>query len=140
VRDTTEHLKLTRQARGAEILGELTELAGSLTFLHLGLRLMNLMRPYNLIVTNVPGPPIPLYLLGARLLAGYPMVPLFEKQGLGVAIFGYDGRLYIGFNGDWDLMPDLHHFATDVETSFDELHAAATEPEVRPLSAARASR
>jgi WS/DGAT/MGAT family acyltransferase len=139
VLETTDYLKRTRQARGAKILGDLAELAGSLTFLHLGVRMMQLLNPYNLIVTNVPGPPVPLYLLGARLLAGYPMVPLFENQGLGVALFSYDGTLFWGFNGDWDLVPDLNHFANDVETSFDELHALATTTEVRSLAARRAS-
>ena len=74
-----------------------------------------------------------------RLVAGYPMVPLFENQGLGVAIFSYDDRLFWGFNGDWDLMPDLHHFANDVETSFEELHAFATAREVRTLTGHRLS-
>jgi diacylglycerol O-acyltransferase len=139
VHETTEHLKRTRQARGAQILADLSELAGSLTFLHVGVRLMGRVNPYNLIVTNVPGPPVPLYLLGARLVAGYPMVPLFENQGLGVAIFSYDDSLFWGFNADWDLVPDLHHFANDVEASFEELHAIATATEVRTLTGRRAS-
>ena len=139
VRETTEHLKRTRQARGAQILGELAELAGSLTFLHLGVRLMQWFNPYNLIVTNVPGPPVPLYLLGARLVAAYPMVPLFENQALGVALCSYDDALAFGFNADWDLVPDLHHFASDVETSFEELHAIATTTEVRTLAGRRVS-
>jgi hypothetical protein len=139
VRETTDELKRTRQARGAEILGDAAELAGSLTFLHLGVRMMQWLQPYNLIVTNVPGPPVPLYLLGARLLAGYPMVPLFENQGLGVALFSYEDSLSWGFNADWDLVPDLHHFANDVETSFEELHAIATATEVRLLAGRRVS-
>jgi hypothetical protein len=139
VRKTTEHLKRIRQARGAQILADLSELAGSLTFLHVGVRLMRRMNPYNLIVTNVPGPPVPLYLLGARLVAGYPMVPLFENQGLGVAIASYDDSLFWGFNADWDLVPDLNRFADDVETSFEELHALATATEVRTLTGRRAS-
>src|SRR5262249_13163938 len=98
VRDTTEELKRTRHALGAQILGDLSELVGSLTILHLGVRLMQRANPYNLIVTNVPGPPVPLYLLGARLLEGYPLVPLFENQALGVALFSYLDRLYWGFN------------------------------------------
>ncbi len=139
VRETTDELKRTRQARGAEILGDAAELAGSLTFLHLGVRLMQWLQPYNLIVTNVPGPPVPLYLLGARLLAGYPMVPLFENQGLGIALFSYEDSLSWGLNADWDLVPDLHHFANDVETSFEELHAIATATEVRLLAGRRVS-
>jgi diacylglycerol O-acyltransferase / wax synthase len=139
VRDTTEELKRTRHALGAQILGDLAELAGSLTFLHLGVRLMQRANPYNLIVTNVPGPPVPLYLLGARLLEGYPLVPLFENQALGVALFSYGDHLFWGFNGDWDLVPDLNHFADDVEASFDELYAAAIEQEPRSLAGRRIS-
>jgi WS/DGAT/MGAT family acyltransferase len=139
VRETTDALKRTRHALGAQILGELAELAGSLTFLHIGVRLMQRANPYNLIVTNVPGPPVPLYLLGARLVEGYPLVPLFENQALGVAIFSYEDRLFWGFNGDWDLVPDLNHFASDVATSFDELHAAAIDQEPRSLAGRRIS-
>jgi WS/DGAT/MGAT family acyltransferase len=132
VRETTERLKATRQARGAQILAGLAELAGSLTFLHLGVRLMQAINPYNLIVSNVPGPPIPLYLLGAPLVAGYPMLPLFENQGLGVALFSYGEHLFWGFNGDWDLMPDLNHLVRDMQASFDDLHAAAIGTAERP--------
>ncbi len=52
------------------------------------------LQPFNVIVTNVPGPQFPLYLNGARLEAAYPFVPLFEGQGLGIALFSYDGTLH----------------------------------------------
>jgi hypothetical protein len=58
---------------------------------------------------------------------------------LGVALFSYDDRLFWGFNGDWDLVPDLHHFANDVETSLDELHAIASTTEVRAIGGRRLS-
>ncbi len=76
---------------------------------------------YNMIVTNVPGPQTALYMLGARVTDLYPQVPLFENQGLGVALFSYDGRLCWGFNADRDLIPDLHAFVESVEQSFQEL-------------------
>jgi diacylglycerol O-acyltransferase len=62
----------------------------------------------NLIVTDVPGPQVPLYLLGARLLEGYPFVPMMANQALGIALLSYDGGLYWGFNADWDALADLH--------------------------------
>ena len=62
----------------------------------------------NLIVTDVPGPQVPLYLLGARLLEGYPFVPMMANQALGIALLSYDGGLYWGFNADWDAIADLH--------------------------------
>jgi WS/DGAT/MGAT family acyltransferase len=130
VRRTTERLKKTNQAQGIEILTQLGEL--STPILTLGVGLAARMNPYNLIVTNVPGPQTPLYLLGAPMIEGFPHVPLFENQGLAVALFSYNGRLCWGFNADWDLVPDLDVFVAAVERSFNELYAAATHDARRP--------
>jgi WS/DGAT/MGAT family acyltransferase len=81
--------------------------------------------PANMIVTNVPGPQIPLYMMGARLLGMYPMVPLLPGGGLGVALFSYEGKLCWGFNPDPELVPDLASFVGDVAAAFEELRAAA---------------
>jgi WS/DGAT/MGAT family acyltransferase len=120
VQTMTARLKETKQALGPEVLSRVAELAmpGVLT---LGVRLAARLSPYNMIVTNVPGPPVPLYFRGARLVAGYPLVPLFEKQGLGVALFSYMDRLCWGFNADWDLVPDLDDFSAAIAASFHEL-------------------
>jgi hypothetical protein len=109
---------------GAEILTRVTDWTPS-TLLALGTRLAHRGLPFNLVVTNVPGPQVPLYLLGARMQEIYPLVPLFARLGLGVALFSYAGRLHWGFNADWDVVPDLHDFVRAIEDSFDELHAAA---------------
>jgi WS/DGAT/MGAT family acyltransferase len=124
VREMTARLKESRQERGPEVLGQAVDLAGG-AFLALGVRLVSRLSPYNLIVTNIPGPPGPLYLVGARLLAGYPLVPLFENQGLAIALFSYDGRLFWGLNADLDLVPDLEDFVTAIAVSFSELHDLA---------------
>ncbi len=110
--------------RGAELIEELSDrtfdaiLSG---FVQLAAR----THAYNLVVTNVPGPPRPVYLLGARMTEIYPLVPLFTGQGLGVALFSYDGWLRWGLNADWSAFPDLHDFAEDLEHEFGRLHAAA---------------
>ena len=91
----------------------------------LAVQLATRSRPFNLVVTNVPGPQIPLYLLGAPLQEIYPMVNLLLNQGLGVALFSYAGRLCWGCISDWDLVPDLHDFIGDIEASFAELEAVA---------------
>ena len=57
-------------------------------------------RAFNLVVTNVPGPPFPLWLLGAPLRELYPLVPLFENQTVGVAMFSYHGTMFVGFTFD----------------------------------------
>ena len=85
------------------------------------------VQPYNLIVSNVPGPQLPLYVLGARLLELYPMAPLFERQGLGVAVMSYHGRLCWGLTADRDLAPDLPAMAEDLDAALAELLEAAPE-------------
>lgn len=120
----TSNLKESKSALGAEVLTQMAEWMGP-TILHLGVRLSNRVRPYNMVVTNVPGPQFPFYMNGAKLLAVYPQVPLFERVGLGVALFSYMGKIFWGFNADWDLVPDLNHFVKAVETSFRELYSAA---------------
>jgi hypothetical protein len=94
-----------------------------------------LSRPFNLVVTNVPGPQVPLYLLGAPLLECYPMLALLPSQGLGVALFSYAGKLCWGFLADFDLVPDLHEVVQAVAASFEELRVVAGEPSLRAQSA-----
>jgi WS/DGAT/MGAT family acyltransferase len=120
---TTAGLKASHQARGVEVLAQVAELFDPI--MTLGVRLARRLHPYNLIISNVPGPQFPLYLLGARLRAGYPIVPLFESQGFGIATFSYDGTLFWGLNACWDLIPDLDVFVAALETSFQELREAA---------------
>jgi len=71
------------------------------------------------------GPQFPAYIVGSRMLACYPLVPLFRDQALGVALFSYDGRLYWGFNADWDALPDLHDVVDAVDEEFLTLARAA---------------
>jgi diacylglycerol O-acyltransferase / wax synthase len=78
-------------------------------------------RIFNLVVTNVPGPQVPLYAAGARMLETYPVVPLADGQGLTVGITSYDGRLFYGFNADRDALPDVDVLAATVDEAFDEL-------------------
>ena len=130
VNRTTTALKEKREALGADSVMRILEWTGT-AILSLGVRFANRMSPYNLIVTNVPGPPFPLYFLGAKLLEAYAQVPLFTNQGLGVALFSYEDKLFWGFNGDWDLMPDLADFAADVDLSFRELSRAAGSKRAR---------
>jgi WS/DGAT/MGAT family acyltransferase len=118
--EETSRLKASGQARGSEVLEEISDwtVAGLLTTLS---RLAAARRAFNLVVTNVPGPGFPVFLGGARLLASYPLVPLFENQALGVAILGYDGALCWGFNADRDALPDLHDFVLALESEFELL-------------------
>ena len=131
VREMTASLKQAKQAQGIAALIQAADWVGTIP-LTLGVRLTEWLHPYNLIVSNVPGPQFPLYLLGAEMLAGYPLVPLFSNQTLTVAIFSYVGKLCWGVNADWDLVPDLHDFVKAVSLSFDELRRS-----VKPRTARR---
>ncbi|MCW5892417.1 MAG: wax ester/triacylglycerol synthase family O-acyltransferase [bacterium] len=124
VRETTARLKAVRMELGAELLGRAAEHAVP-GVLGLGVRLTARLSPYNLIVTNVPGPPIPLWLLGARLCAGFPQVPLFEHQALGIALFSYDGQLCWGINTDWDGVSDPGEVVEALRRASAELCGAA---------------
>ena len=61
----------------------------------------------NVVVSNIPGPDVPLYLAGARMVAMYPVGPVAEGVGVNVTVFSYLGTLYLGLQGCWDLVPDL---------------------------------
>ncbi|MEE8558950.1 MAG: WS/DGAT domain-containing protein, partial [Myxococcota bacterium] len=88
-----------------------------------------------MVVTNVPGPQIPMYMSGARLLEIYPHVPLIDNLGLGIALMSYDGKLCWGFNADYDLVPDLPAFVHLVEQSFEDLRSVADEARTREATA-----
>jgi WS/DGAT/MGAT family acyltransferase len=122
IRRVTEELKRSRQALGVQMMMAAAEWAPQ-ALLSLGARAAS--GPINMIVTNVPGPQFPLYQLGARLIELYPLVPLLENTGLGVALFSYDGQMCWGFNADYDLLPDLRIFVRAVDASFRELCAVA---------------
>jgi WS/DGAT/MGAT family acyltransferase len=124
VRDQTTHLKRTDQALGASTIVGLSTGAPT-ALVSLGARLASGVRPFNMTVTNVPGPQFPLYLLGSRLQATYPLVPLWQSHGVGVALFSYMGRLYWGLNSDFDLIADLPAFAAALESAFADLLKAA---------------
>lgn len=104
VRQATSELKRSNQAMVLDFLMKAAEYVPS-SLVGAGLGIAS--EPMNMIVTNIPGPPIPLYLLGAKLLELQPLVPLLEGTGLGVALFSYDGKLHVGFNADYERVPDL---------------------------------
>ncbi len=128
VRRTTAELKESHQALGADTLSQVTEWTGSL-LLSLGARLVTYGSPFNLVVTNVPGPRGPLYLLGARMLEAHPAVPLIGNLALGIALFSYGDTLSWGFTADWDLVPDLHEMVRATASAFAELRSAASAGE-----------
>jgi diacylglycerol O-acyltransferase / wax synthase len=123
--ETTRWLKdQSQQAASARAFEHLAD--GTTSSLVSGLlSIATRRRAFNLVVTNVPGPPFPLWLLGAPLRALYPLVPLFENQTVGVAMFSYRGAMFVGLSADADAVSDLDDLAADLATSTGELVAAA---------------
>jgi diacylglycerol O-acyltransferase len=138
VTETTRELKRSRQAQGVETLEEMSELGPAALFAQFA-RLTALTRPFNVVVTNVPGPQVRVYFLGAPLLAAYPLVPLYRNQALGIALFSYDGGLFWGLNADWDALPDLHLLVEALAAEFEALRRAAGIAERRPPRSAAAA-
>jgi WS/DGAT/MGAT family acyltransferase len=133
IRETTEALKESRQALGAEIiLGLMEQMPSSL--ISLGAQAAG--GTMNSMVTNVPGPQFPLYLLGSEMRALYPQVPLMQNVGLGIALISYNGQVCWGFNADPALVPDLSAFVGLIQSSFERLAAIAevklSPPRARP--------
>jgi diacylglycerol O-acyltransferase / wax synthase len=84
-------------------------------------RLISRGRWFNLVVSNVPAPQVPIYLAGARLLASYPAMPLGERSGLSVACTSLGGTMAFGLTADWDAAPDLHVLTHGIERGVEQL-------------------
>jgi diacylglycerol O-acyltransferase / wax synthase len=89
-------------------------------------------RLFNLTITNVPGPQIPLYAFGARLEEVLPLVPLAAQHSVGVAVVSYDGRVFFGLNGDERTTPDLHVLARGIESAIGDLRQLAATGHALP--------
>jgi WS/DGAT/MGAT family acyltransferase len=122
--DRTREVKSSKLAEGMEAIEEISDWGLSGIFLQMA-RWSALTRPFNLVVTNVPGPQVQAWLLGSPLREAYPLVPLFRNQALGIALFSYHGGLFWGLNADWDSLPDLHDFADALAADFEGLRKAA---------------
>jgi diacylglycerol O-acyltransferase len=119
-----EDLKHSGQAVGAQVLTNLAGFAPP-TILSQAARLQPRQPFFNLVVTNVPGPQFPLFLLGRRLQVLYPVVPLAQRQALGIAVMSYDGHLGFGLLGDYDALPELEEIATDIKLAVAALARSA---------------
>lgn len=128
--ETTTQLKTSRQALVTPAVEKLAEwswpgLVGLLA------RATASTRRFNLLVTNIPGPREPAFLLGARQRQVFPAVPLFHGQSLAIGLLSYEKGLHWGFTADWDAMPDLHDLVLAVDAELDELRSAGAREGAR---------
>ncbi|MCY7340628.1 MAG: wax ester/triacylglycerol synthase family O-acyltransferase [Pseudonocardia sp.] len=124
VRAAMEVYKRSGRAVGAAALIRLVGFAPPIVH-SLGARMTSQFssRLYNVLVTNVPGPPRPLYAMGARMLDMFPVVPLAGGQAVAIGITSYDGGVYYGLTADRDALPDVDVLATAMTDALAELVA-----------------
>jgi WS/DGAT/MGAT family acyltransferase len=144
IRREMQDVKDSGQAVGAQVLTELSGFAPP-TIMAQAARLQARQRLFNLVVTNVPGPQMPLYALGRELESIFPMVPLAENTALGIAVMSYNGQMNFGLNADYDALADIEVLAEELRAAIDELAAAAgpsapSPARRRPRAGARGAR
>lgn len=127
---STRGAKEDHNAIGASFLQDWAEHAAPATFalaarLYSSLGLASEHRPiHNVVVSNVPGPPFPLYFSGARLIGALPMGPVMEGAGLNITLMSYLDHLDVGFGACRELVPDVWDLVTHIEASLEELSQA----------------
>jgi WS/DGAT/MGAT family acyltransferase len=122
----TGYLKDSNEAVGAEFLMNIGSWAPP-TIHAMAARTASRARFINLVVSNVPGPQIPMYIDGARLLAQYPIMPIAENMGLSIAVTSLAGTMAFGITADWDTVPDVEVLAEGVDATIAELRKAAEQ-------------
>jgi len=117
-----EGLKESKQALAGEALTSMSGFAPPM-LLALGMRVATRLpqRNVNTVTTNVPGPQIPLYVCGRRMLKAFPYVPLGGQMRVGIAIFSYNGEVNFGVTGDFDTTPDLDVLCRGIEDGVAQL-------------------
>ena len=123
VKEATKNLKETDQALGASTLVQVSTGAPA-TLVALATRMAGRARPFNMTVTNVPGPQFPLYLAGSTMLATYPLVPLWQSHGAGIAMFSVNGSVDVGINMDRRVIEYPGRLAPSLMEAYEELLAA----------------
>lgn len=132
-------LKESKQAVGATMLTSLADFAPP-TILGQAGRLQSSQRFFNMVVTNVPGPQLPLYLMGRELEVTYPMVPLAKNQAVCFGVMSYNGQVNFGLIGDYDALADLDRLAQDLKASLEQLAALIPGREKQPKGKPKAKR
>jgi diacylglycerol O-acyltransferase / wax synthase len=97
-------------------------------------RLVASPRTFNVVISNIPGPQLPMWMLGCRLREAYPIVPLADRHALSIGFTSVDGGAFFGIYADRDAGPDAEHLANDIGAELDELHRLATAKRRRRMA------
>jgi diacylglycerol O-acyltransferase len=131
VSNAMDGLKESKQALGAEVISGAQNFAPP-TILAQASRLNFSTRLFNLIVTNVPGPQFPLYVLGREMLQAIPVAFLPENHALAIAIMSYNGQMNFGLLGDFDALPDIDTIGASIEEELSNFVTLARETAPTP--------
>lgn len=141
----TINSKAMTDALGARQMTEMSKASPAL-FLALGAQLYSrlgiadVMKPvFNTVVTNVPGPPVPIYSSGAQLVSMHGLLCLTDGLGLGHVVQSYCAQATIGFTACRKVMPDPEFYSECLQASFDEMMAALAARQDAPAPKAKAA-
>jgi len=139
INNKTVVMKNARVAEGLNLFSALMGILPASVQALVGAMATTPLPAFNLVSTNVPGPQVPLYAMGKRMIAYYPYVPVGYAVGCGCAIMSYDQKLYFGLTSDTQAMPDVERLKEFLDESFVELRKAAGVDEIKPqvMKAAR---
>ncbi|MBI4260343.1 MAG: wax ester/triacylglycerol synthase family O-acyltransferase [Actinobacteria bacterium] len=126
ITEHTKDLKESMMAVSAETIVNLGTWAPP-TLHALAARLVTRARWFNLVVSNVPGPQVPMYVAGSKLVVSYPIMPLAENVALSVAVTSLAGTMGFGLSSDWDALPEIDFLAAAIQESLDDLTKAAEQ-------------
>lgn len=129
----TRTLKASGAGLGAETMLDLAALAPPLLHAPLA-RALYATRLFNLTITNVPGPRVPLYAFGAPMVEVLPLVPLAARHTVGIAVISYNGEVVLGLSADRDTTPDLDVLVAGIEDGLAELRLLAPGEPVAPAA------
>ncbi|HEV2360980.1 MAG TPA: WS/DGAT domain-containing protein, partial [Acidimicrobiales bacterium] len=146
ISEGTRQAKDQEKAIGAEVLTDWAEftfpaLMGRAARLSSSLRVFDRVRPiFNVVVSNVPGPPFPLYMAGAKLEAMHPIGPIHDGVGLNITVMSYLGRVYFGLVACRETVPDVAEIPRMMEASLAELLEAMGPRKVTNIASKRKTR
>lgn len=128
----TAAMKNSRVAEGLNLFAALMGMLPAPVHAFAGALAATPIPAFNMVSTNVPGPQVPLYAMGKRMIAYYPYVPVGYAIGCGCAIMSYDQNLYFGLTSDTQAMPDVEKLKEALEQSLFELRGAAGVEKIKP--------
>ena len=127
VREQMDELKASHEIDASTAIVGIGDVAPPVLAAVLARALVHTQEIVETVATNVPGPQVPLYVCGRRMLEAYPFVPIAGHIRIGVAIWSYCGDMYIGITGDWESARDIDRLAREIDIALQVLSEGSRE-------------